>query len=138
MILDFCNNTIMSDSNRFELFSDLTEFRKLLLINFTMILDFWNSTIISDSHGFEFEAFIEEVSDILTLSTQNPQSLQKSKNYLELKIPDLEYGKQRFSRYDQVHQINLLVDELRQIKNQLKIKKEVISVVCAYLHETGL
>ena len=31
------------------------------------------------SDNFEFEAFLEEVSDILPLSTQNPQSLQKSK-----------------------------------------------------------
>ena len=101
----------------------MTEIRKSLLINFTIILDFLNKTTMSDSNGFEFEAFIEEVDDILPLSTQNPQSLQKSKNYLELKIQDLEYGKRRFSRYDQVHQINLLVEELRQIKNQLKVKK---------------
>ena len=31
------------------------------------------------SDNFEFEAFLEEVGDILPLSTQNPQSLQKSK-----------------------------------------------------------
>ena len=68
------------------------------------------------SDNFEFEAFLEEVSDILPLSTQNPQSLQKSKRYLEIKIQDLELGKQRFSRNDQVNQINLLVEEIRNIK----------------------
>ena len=75
------------------------------------------------SDNFEFEAFLEEVSDILPLSTQNPQSLQKSKHYLEMKIQDLELGKQRFSRKDQVNQINLLVEEIRNIKNGLKVNK---------------
>ena len=75
------------------------------------------------SDNFEFEAFLEEVSDILPLSTQNPQSLQKSKRYLEMKIQDLELRKQRFSRNDQVNQINLLVEEIRNIKNGLKVNK---------------
>ena len=73
---------------------------------------------------FEFEAFMEEVGDILPLSTQNPQSLQKSKHYLEMKIQDLELGKQRFSRNDQVNQINLLVEEIRNIKNELKVNNK--------------
>ena len=72
---------------------------------------------------FEFQAFIEEVGDILPLSTQNPQSLQKSKCYLEMKIQDLELGKRKFSRYDQVNQINLLLQEIRNIKNELKVTK---------------
>ena len=75
------------------------------------------------SDNFEFEAFMEEVGDILPLSTQNPQSLQKSKCYLEMKIQDLELGEQRFSRYDQVSQMNLLVEEIRNIKNELKVNK---------------
>ena len=74
--------------------------------------------------NFEFEAFMEEVSDILPLSTQNPQSLHKSKRYLEMKIQDLELGKQRFSRNDQVNQINLLVEEIRNIKNELKVNNK--------------
>ena len=75
------------------------------------------------SDNFEFKAFLEEVGNILPLSTQNPQSLQKSKRYLEMKIQDLELGKQRFSRNDQVNQINLLVEVIRNIKNGLKVKK---------------
>ena len=75
------------------------------------------------SDNFKFKAFLEEVSDILPLSTQNPQSLQKSKHYLEMKIQDLELGKQRFLRNDQVNQINLLVEEIRNIKNRLKVNK---------------
>ena len=75
------------------------------------------------SDNFEFEAFLEEIGDILPLGTQNPQNLQKSKRYLEMKIQDLELGKQRFSRNDQVNQINLLVEEIRNIKNGLKINK---------------
>ena len=43
--------------------------------------------------SFKFKAFMEEVGDILPLSTQNPQSLQKSKSYLEMKIHNLELGK---------------------------------------------
>ena len=74
--------------------------------------------------NFKFEAFMEEVCDILPLSTQNPQSLQKSKHYLEMKIQDLELGKRRFSRNDQVNQINLLVEEIRNIKNELKVNNK--------------
>ena len=73
--------------------------------------------------NFKLEAFLEEVGDILLLSTQNPQSLQKSKCYLEMKIQDLKLGKQRFSRNDQVNQINLLVEEIRNIKNELKVNQ---------------
>ena len=75
------------------------------------------------SDNFEFEAFSEEVGDMWPLSTQNSQSLQKSKCYLEMKIQDLELGKQRFSRNDQVNQINLLGEEIRNIKNGLKVNK---------------
>ena len=35
---------------------------------------------MSKDNSYEFEAFMDEVDDILPLSTQNPQSLQKSKN----------------------------------------------------------
>ena len=75
------------------------------------------------SDNFKFEVFLEEVGDILPLSTKNLQSLQKSKCYLEIKIQDLELEKQRFSRNNQVNQINLLVEEIRNIKNGLKVNK---------------
>ena len=78
---------------------------------------------MSQDNEYEFEAFMDEVGDILLLSTQNPQSLQKSKAYLETKIQHLEMGKRRFSMYNQVQQINLLVNEIRDIKNRLQVEK---------------
>ena len=77
---------------------------------------------MSQDNDYEFEAFMDKVGDILLLSTQNPQSLQKSKAYLETKIQHLEMGKQRFSTYNQVQQINLLVIEIRDIKNRLQVQ----------------
>ena len=77
---------------------------------------------MADDTNYEFEAFMEEVGDILSLSTQNPQSLQKSKAYLETKIQLLEMGKQKFFTYNQVKQINLLVNEIRDIKDRLQVQ----------------
>ena len=78
---------------------------------------------MSKDNEYEFEAFMDKVGDILPLSTQNPQSLQKSKAYLETKIQHLEMGKRRFCTYNQVQQINLLVNEIRDIKNRLQVEK---------------
>ena len=77
---------------------------------------------MSQDNDYKFEAFRDKVGDILPLSTQNPQSLQKSKAYMETKIQHLEMGKQRFSTYNQVQQINLLVNEIRDIKNRLQVQ----------------
>ena len=77
---------------------------------------------MADDTDYEFEAFMEEVGDILPLSTQNPQSLQKSKAYLETKIQHLEMGKRKFFMYNQVQQINLLVNEIREIKDRLQVQ----------------
>ena len=59
------------------------------------------------------------------LTAEYPKSTEstKAKTYLEMKIQDLEVGKQKFSTYNQVHQINLLVDEIRDIKNRLQVQK---------------
>lgn len=72
-------------------------------------------------HVNDFEVFIEEVADILPLNTHNESSLQKSKNYLDRKIEALQRGKERFRQMYQIEQINMLMDEIRQIRNALKI-----------------
>ena len=77
---------------------------------------------MADDTDYEFEAFMEEVGDILPLSTQNPQSLQKSKAYLETKIQLLEMGKRKFFMVNQVNQINSLVNEIRDIKDRLQVQ----------------
>ena len=101
----------------------MTEFLKFACIHqfYYHFREFYNNAEMSDN--LKFKAFLEEVGDILPLSTQNPQSLQKSIPYLEMKIQDLDLGKQRFSRNNQVNQINLLVEEIRNLKNGLKVNK---------------
>ena len=71
---------------------------------------------------YEFEEFMEEVGDILPLNSQNQQSLQKSLQYLESKIRQLEGGKRRFKQDYQLQEIQLLLNEIVSIKNNLNVK----------------
>ena len=81
----------------------------------------------SHTKDVEFEAFCEEVVYILPLETHRQESINKSRDYLQIKIYHLEYAKTKFKKLAQLEQIQLAITELTEIQNSTTKQNFVIS-----------